>query len=424
MDFRRVADKLLNIKDQLETLIQAQLEPFRNNIRIIFYDLTNTFFQGKCLEIEKAKSGRCKSNSKNPIETISCAIDENGFLIKTSFLPGNTAEVKTLKAVLHDLGAKKGDLVIMDRGIVSKDNLKWLVENGFYYLVASRAGKRVFDESLAIPYKMASKDVVRAYQELSEDGTTVKLFCHSNARQHKEESMIQAAMDKLEKALTDLSNGLSKPRTVKRYDKVERRVGKLIQKYQLAAQYCDVQVIQKEGDPGIAIEVVFARKEIEGSKRMMPGVYSLETNDISMEAEPMLQTYFRLTEIESVFKCWKSELGLRPVFHKKQSRVDAHLFISTLAYQFVNYLRWNLKKQGIHDSWETMRRSLSWHRTQRIVGEESQGKDLVVVNNVMEVPKGVLLYYQALGLDWKAWGKLSVSVFPEYLAMSVMEELA
>ncbi len=80
-----------------------------------------------------------------------------------------------------------------------------------------------------------------------------------------------------------------------------------------------------------------------------PGVYCLRTNELTWDAERLWRTYFMLTDLEAVFRSVKSELGLRPVFHRTEGRVDAHLFITVLAYQFVQLIRRRLRAQGIND---------------------------------------------------------------------------
>jgi hypothetical protein len=90
-----------------------------------------------------------------------------------------------------------------------------------------------------------------------------------------------------------------------------------------------------------------------------PGVYCLRTNETHWDEATLWETYTMLTDLEAVFRSLKSELGLRPIFHSKERRTDGHLFISVLAYQFVQCIRRRLKAAGIHQSWAGLRQTLS-----------------------------------------------------------------
>ena len=105
---------------------------------------------------------------------------------------------------------------------------------------------------------------------------------------------------------------------------------------------------------------------------MHPGVYCLRTTLVDLDNATLWRTYTMLTNLESVFRSLKTDLGLRPVFHQIDARVEGHLFISVLAYHFVHMLRLQLKAQGIDDSWQTLRETLA---TQQRVTATLQRRD-------------------------------------------------
>ena len=171
----------------------------------------------------------------------------------------------------------------------------------------------------------------RPYQE-------VLLRCFSRARESKESGILKRFRKRFEDALTALHEGLSKPRTRKGLDYVQRRIGRLQKANSKVAQHYEVTVTPD--DTGTrAIAVSWTLKPIRGSMMSHPGVYALRTNILDLDAERLWKTYVTLTDIEAVFRSLKSELGLRPIFHHKQHRADGHLFISVLAYQAVQVLR-------------------------------------------------------------------------------------
>ena len=101
-------------------------------------------------------------------------------------------------------------------------------------------------------------------------------------------------------------------------------------------------------------------------------MYCLRTTLVALDNATLWRTYTMLTELESVFRSLKTDLGLRPVFHQIDRRVEGHLFISVLAYHFVHTLRLQLKAHGIDDSWATLREVLA---TQRRVTATLQRRD-------------------------------------------------
>jgi len=129
------------------------------------------------------------------------------------------------------------------------------------------------------------------------------------------------------------------------------------------------------------------RIPVAGSMMTNPGVYCLRTNELSWDETTLWQTYTMLTDLESVFRSLKSELGLRPVYHQKEERADGHLFITVLAYQTVQVIRNKLKRQGIHLSWDSLRKICA--RQQRVTASFTQadGRSLHVRKSTIASPQ-------------------------------------
>ncbi len=123
-----------------------------------------------------------------------------------------------------------------------------------------------------------------------------------------------------------------------------------------------------------------------------PGVYCLRTTLVDQDNATLWRTYIMLTELESVFRSLKTDLGLRPVFHQIDRRVEGHLFISVLAYHFVHTLRLQLKAQGIHDSWNTLRQTLSIQRRVTVTMQRRDGRAVHVRKATRPKPR-----HQTLG---------------------------
>jgi transposase len=143
-------------------------------------------------------------------------------------------------------------------------------------------------------------------------------------------------------------------RRTKHYDKITERIGRLKEKYAAVAHYYAVTVTKDSHGPN-ALDIQWREKKSLDNKSSLHGVYCLRSNNTTMDEQTLWKTYTTLTDLEAVFKSLKSELGLRPIFHQKQSRVDGHLFLTLLAYSIVHTIRHKLKSKGIHYSWDRIR---------------------------------------------------------------------
>jgi transposase len=157
--------------------------------------------------------------------------------------------------------------------------------------------------------------------------------------------------------LDKIAEGLSQPRTTKRVDKLWDRIGRLKAKSRGMGQHYEIELVADDkGENAVALH--YRRQPVAGSQLTHPGVYCLRSSETDWDAEKLWRTYITLTDLEAVFRTLKSELGLRPIFHQKEARTDAHLFITVLAYQFVQIIRRQLHQSGITANWNTLRQWL------------------------------------------------------------------
>jgi len=343
---------------------------------ITLYDLTNTYFEGVAAGVSKAKRGHSKEcRSDCPLVTLAMALDASGFVRRVQFFAGNASEPTTLKGMLTGLDAAPGATVVMDAGISSEANLTWLREQGYHYVVVSKLRQRQFDPSLATEVQSAGAVTIKLQRVQGAQGD-VLLYCHSPTREEKDRAIDTAKASGLEAALVKLQAGLSKPRGTQDVATIMQRLGRAKQRFARAAQHYEITVAtDPEGKRVTAITWVKRLKP--GSAAAHPGVYCLRTTLAGQDNATLWRTYIMLTELESVFRSLKTDLGLRPVFHRIDRRVEGHLFISVLAYHFVHTLRLQLKAQGINDSWNTLRQTLA---TQRRVTVTMQRRDGRVVH--------------------------------------------
>jgi transposase len=324
-------------------------------------------------------------------------LDGSGFVRRSRTFDGNVTEGVTLAGMLTGLGAPPGALVIMDAGIATEANLVWLVAQGYRYLVVRRGGARQFDETHAVAIKTAGGETLQIQKELSEDGQEVLLYCHSQGREAKETAMVTRFTQRFEAGLQKIAEGLQKPRSEKRHGKLLERIGRLKEKSRGASQHYTVNLVP-DASGKTATALSWEKSLVAGTMATHPGVYCLRSNEMTWDEERLWRTYTMLTDLESVFRSLKSELGLRPVFHSKEVRSDGHLFITVLAYQCVQVVRKQLKAAGINDSWASLRKTLSVQRRVTTSLRRKDGRTIHVRKSTVAEP-ALMAIYDALAIN-------------------------
>lgn len=415
----RIADTLLSHKEELEThLYEKQKSLFGYEETITLYDLTNTYFEGEAKRVAQAKRGRSKEKrSDAPLITLAVILDSSGFVRKSKIFEGNVSEPSTFKTMIADIKPdKKADLldnnaslVVMDAGIATQENIDWLVGNGYEYIVVSRKREKCFDVAQSVVVKRDNKDetIVRAYRLLNPLADEVELYIHSKPREKKEEAMLAREQTLLEEKLTYLKEGLHIKRRAKAYDKILQSIGRLKEKYTPVAQHYAITVT-KDPNSSNATDIIWEKKQSLDDKSASNGIYCLRSNNTTMDEETMWKTYTTLTDIEAVFRGLKSELGLRPIYHQKQSRVDAHLLITLLAYSVVHTIRYKLKQKEIHYSWSTIREIFA-SRIRITTSMKCKDGSMLYVRQSSEASQEQKEIYDALGMSHRA-GKTIRSV--------------
>ena len=367
----RASDFLLSHKKEIETALYSRSkEIFEYEETITLYDLTNTYFEGGATGVLKAQRGRSKEKrSDAKLITLALVLDSSGFIKKSEIYEGNISEPKTLKKMIEGLSRSNKQeeqnllnfdnpksLVVMDAGIASEENIEYLKDNGYEYLVVSRKKHKEFCDEKAVDVKVDKDDnaIVRVQKVINAQTGEIELYCHSKPRAKKEDSMQNRVQTKFTEALDYLHDGLSKPKRMKKYTKVLEKVGALKRSYASIAKYYEVEVT-KDPNSDNAIALSYKEKIGTDDKSAMNGVYCLRTNNQKLDEKQLWRTYTTLTDLEAVFRTLKTELGLRPIFHQIQKRVNGHLFITLIAYTIIHTIRYRLKSKGIYYSWESIR---------------------------------------------------------------------
>jgi len=399
MTLYRASDALMKHRDVIErTLFNRVHDLFGLEATVTLYDLTNTYFEGTAAANPKAQNGRSKEKRRDcPLVTLGLVLDGSGFVRRSQTFEGNAAEAKTLEHMLKDLGASNGALVVMDAGIATEANLIWLREHRYRYLVVSRERARQFEAETAIPIETAAGSTVHLQRVDDLDNKEVRLYCHSEQREQKEQGINQRFCERFEAGLQKIADGLSKPRAEKRLGKLQERIGRLKAQSRGVGQHYDVELLPDESGKKAA-GLRWTKQPRPGTRLTHPGVYCLRSNETGWDSEQLWRTYIMLTDLEAVFRSFKSELGLRPVYHQKELRVDGHLFITVLAYQFVQIIRRQLQEHGIQGRWSSLRDILSVQRRVTASFQRAEGGALHIRKATRPEPE-LAAIYQALNLD-------------------------
>jgi transposase len=395
----RTSDLLVRHRDKIEDALFSNIKDlFGLPITVTLYDLTNTYFEGTAAGNAKAARGWSKEKRFDcPLVTLGLVLDSSGFVRRSKMFAGNAAEAGTLQDMLKGLAAPDGALIIMDAGIATEANIAWLKEQKYRYLVVSRERGRQFDPELAVNTLTASNETVRLQRVLSEDGTEVRLYCHSEGRETKETAIAARFATSFETGLEKLAAGLSKPRGQKKLADIQQRIGRLKEKSRGIGQHYDIVVTPDETGK-TAASIAWTKTPVEGSMLTHPGVYCLRSNETTWDAEKLWHTYTMLTDLEAVFRGLKSELGLRPMYHHKEERTAGHLFITVLAYQLVQAIRRKLEAAGETISWTRLREILSVQRRVTATFQQRDGHTLHVRKATVAEP-ALRRIYDALGID-------------------------
>lgn len=361
-----ISDLLFSHKDRIENSLRTNTKKLLGlSETIILYDLTNTHFEGRALECEKAKHGNNKQKRRDrPQITLGFVLDEDGFLKASQTFDGNVDEPSTLIEMIETMhhrtqGARPPlpvdkPTVVMDAGIASDDNLKLLKDREFSYIVVSRSRPKDVPDAEFVQVKKGVE--IKSFQR----GDELFLHCWSEAKTRKEQSILNKAKDKMEAELTSTRNGLSIKRRLKNYDKVRERIGKLRKQYSRVSKAFNIQV-QQEGKNAVDITWTFNEAKLG---KPYDGTYFLRTDRTEIDPEQMWRIYIMLTSVEDAFRCLKSELGLRPNFHQKGDRIEGHIFLTVLAYHLLRWIQHALHRAGIHHRWWTIQ---SWLNTHRVI---------------------------------------------------------
>ena len=328
----RCLDRVLEHKQELFVwLKQKWAELFHADFEVLLYDLTSTYFEGEMAENPKAKRGYSRDNRPDCLQVvIALIVTPDGFPLAYEVMDGNTSEHKTLSPFLkhiEDTYGKARRVWVMDRGIPTEATLSEMREPGrdMFYLVGTPKGRINKHEKkwLDLPWQQVRDSVqVKLYQHEGE----LYVLARSDGRQAKEIAMRRKRLVRLLRKLRAMRRSLpSRDQLLLRIGAAKKEAGRAFGFVKIRLPLAEETVSRKTFH--------FQVDKIKlHAAQLRDGHYLLRSNLTAEDPAVLWTRYVQLTQIEAVFRSLKSELGIRPIYHRLEHRVDAHILVAFLAY--------------------------------------------------------------------------------------------
>jgi transposase len=357
----RALDRLLPHKVALERHLRAKLgELFALDYDLLLYDVTSTYFEGTCPHNELARRGYSRDHRPDCEQVcLALVVSREGLPLGYEVFAGNRVDVTTVEHIVSTMETRFGlaqRIWVMDRGMVSQANVAWLQQSGRRYLLgASRAELKHWRQEL-----LDERDwnVVRAGVEAKlcqgPGGTETFVLCRSRERIDKEKAMHERFALRIETALQSLAQRLAHARQPIDRSSVDRQIGRLLERNRRAAQRFDIELTADAAQPSGLRLVWSVRAPWDEWAQLSEGCYVLRTNVTDWTPEQLWHAYIQLTQVEAAFRIQKADLALRPIWHQKADRVQAHILVCFLAYVLWKTLEQWAQRAGLGHSPRTL----------------------------------------------------------------------
>lgn len=384
----RALDALLPHKDALFAHFQKVYgELFGTTFDLLLYDVTSTYFEGQAKGNPQAQLGYSRDKRPDCVQVcIALVVTPEGLPLAYEVFDGNRTDVTTVEEIVEMMRAKYGHerrTWVMDRGMVSEDNLDMLREAEACYLVGTPKGmlKQFEQDLLEHDWEQVEADVEIKLRPSPDGQNETFVLCRSRGRIEKDRAIREKQHQRLESELLNLKVRIdAHKRALRTLSSAERRVGRLFQKYSRAARLFQVDISERD-DPkhksgkGLAITITQEDAHREWAE-LTDGCYLLRTNLQGQDAATLWKTYIGLTQIEDTFRISKHDLGLRPVYHQKQERTQAHILVCFLALVMWRTLQQWMHRSGLGDAPRKLLEQMAEVRSLDIVLPTGAGKDI------------------------------------------------
>lgn len=378
----RGLDELHERKERLTAhLLQRYESWFGVGFEFLLYDVTSTFFEGQALGNAKAARGYSRDSRPDCKQVcIGLVVSPEGLPLAYEVFAGNRADVTTVEDIITMMEGKYGRakrIWVMDRGMTSEENIEFLRQRNAHYIVGTpKSQLRRFEAALLEDkdWKQVRPDVeVKLLAHPDGQGKEQFVLCRSEARREKEKAMLARQEQRLWQKLLEIDQRLQKRPAPA--DQIERRVGRWLGRYPAADKLFEVEVRLNEQRQACGLSVASLVDRSQWA-RQAHGAYLLRTNCTEQDPAKVWEWYLQLQQAEAAFRCAKSDLSMRPIFHHKTERVEAHILVCFLSLALWRTLEMWMRGKGLGNC------------ARQLVGEIATVKSLDLVLPV-KTPEGM-----------------------------------
>lgn len=378
----RGLDALLPHKEALEAHLKQRLgELFDVRFDILLYDVTSSYFEGLCAKNPMAQRGYSRDQRPDCKQVcIGLVVTTEGLPLGYEVFDGNRADVTTVEDIVLAMETKYGKanrIWVMDRGMISEENLEFLRERNAQYLVGTpKSMLRRFEKEL----------LSQGWDEV-QSGVQVKLcpgplgdetfvLCRSPQRALKEQAMHERFSQHIEKRLLKMQHRIHNAKRKLNSGTLERQIGRILAQNSRAAGAFKIQLLKNSRRPsGLRLSWSLL-PEWSAWAALSEGCYLLRTNIKDRSPSDLWRTYIQLTDCEEAFRSLKSDLSIRPIWHQKQDRVQAHILVAFLAYVLRRTLAEWMRASGLGSSPQPLIEELKSIRSVDVVLPTTAGRDV------------------------------------------------
>lgn len=380
----RCLDRVLPHKEMIERHLKERFSTlFDAKYDLLLYDITSTYFEGAAAANPQAQRGYSRDKRFDCKQVcIGLVVTAGGLPIAYEVFSGNRNDVTTVEEIVDVIEEKYGRtrrIWVMDRGMVSEENLEY---------IRSRKGRYIVGTPKSMLKKFEKELLSKKWTEV-EAGIDVQLcagpgrsetfvLCRSTERRKKERAIHARFEKRIEVALEKLGKRLENARTLPNRSRIERQIGRLLGRNSRAAGLFDIKLsnVTRGGKAGHLKLAWKKREEWRRWTELSDGCYLLRTNLNDWKPEKLWTTYIQLTEVEAAFRTHKSELNIRPIWHQLEHRVQAHILFSFLSYAMWKVLEQWMANSGLGNGPRPVIEDLARIKTQDVILPTSAGKEL------------------------------------------------
>jgi transposase len=365
------------LQEHKERLCQHLLQKYRDwfgvQFEFLLYDVTSTYFEGQALGNEKAARGYSRDHRPDCKQVnIGLVVTPEGLPMGYEIFTGNTADVTTVEEMVEAMEKKYGQaqrIWVMDRGMISEENIDFLRERKARYLVGTpKSQLKAFQAQLLEEENWAQVQEgveVKLVPHPDGDSDEQYVLCRSSARRQKEVAMMELARQRL-RAQLDKTDASLRKRAARDAGLIERRIGRWLGRFPAAERLLSVVVERDTKGHATGLQIT-EHADRTAWAELAHGAYLLRTNCTEKEPAKLWRWYMQLSQAEDAFRISKSDLNLRPVFHQKTQRVEAHILVCFLSLALWRTLEMWMRAKGLGNCSRQLLKAVATVRSMDVV---------------------------------------------------------